>query len=74
MAPSVRVDGAKIRRLREERGYERKEFALLVGISANRIYKIEKASHRTRPLTMRRIAAVLGVPTQELLVPRTVDA
>jgi transcriptional regulator with XRE-family HTH domain len=74
VAPSVRVDGAKIRRLREERGYERKEFALLVGISANRVYKIEKASNQTRPLTLRRIAAVLGVPTQELLARETVDA
>ncbi len=74
MAPSVRVDGAKIRRLREERGYERKEFALLVGISANRVYKIEKASNQTRPLTLRRIAAVLGVPPQELAARETVDA
>lgn len=66
MAPSVEVDGAKIRKMREERGWERKEFAALVGISTNRIYKIEKAAQPTRPLTLRRIAAVLGVPPQEL--------
>jgi transcriptional regulator with XRE-family HTH domain len=74
VAPSVKVNGAKIRKLREERGYERKEFALLIGISANRVYKIEKASNQTRPLTLRRIAAVLGVSPQELVAKETVGA
>ncbi len=74
MAPSVKIDGAKMRKLREERGYERKEFAALIGISANRVYKIEMASNQTRPLTLRRIAAVLGVPPQELAVKETIHA
>lgn len=68
MAPSVKVDGALIRKMREEHGWERKEFAALIGVSANRVYKIEMLTQSTRPLTLRRIAAVLGVRPQELVV------
>ena len=68
MAPSVRVNGDLIRQMREKRGWERREFASLVGISADRVYKIEKLKQTTRPLTLRRIAAVLGVPPQDLAV------
>ncbi|QIN79640.1 helix-turn-helix domain-containing protein [Rubrobacter marinus] len=63
---SVKVNGGLIKKMREERGWERKEFAALVGVSADRIYKIEKLKQTTRPLTLRRIAAVLGVPPQDL--------
>ena len=66
MASSVKVNGQKIRQMREERGWERREFASLIGISADRVYKIEKLKQTTRPLTLRRIAAVLGVPPQDL--------
>lgn len=67
MAPSVKVNGALIRKMREERGWEREEFGSLIGVSANRVYKIEKLTQSTRPLTLRRIAAVLGVPPQDLV-------
>lgn len=66
MASSVKVNGPLMRELREKRGYDRPEFAPLVGLSANRIYKIEQVTHSTRPLTLRRIAAVLGVPPEDL--------
>ena len=72
MAPSVKVDGALIRKMREERGWERKEFAALIGVSPNRVYKIEKLTQSTRPLTLRRIAAVLSVQPQELVVSEAV--
>ncbi len=66
MAPSVKVNGSFIRELREKQGWERKEFAALIGVSANRVYKIEVQAQTTRPLTLRRMAAVLGVSPQEL--------
>lgn len=67
MTPSVKVNGPLIREMREQRGWERPEFAALIGRSADRIYKIEKLKQTTRPLTLRRIAAVLGVPPEDLV-------
>lgn len=67
MAPTVKVDGAKIKKLREERMIERPEMGALVGVTGNRIYKIEKLTQSTRPLTLRRIAAVLGVSPKDLI-------
>lgn len=67
MPSSVEVDGAKIREMREQRGWERSEFATLIGVSANRVYKIEKLEQRTRLLTLRRIAAILGTAPEDLM-------
>lgn len=65
VAPSVRVNDELIRQIREKRGWERREFASLVGISADRVYKTEKLKQIARPLTLRRTVAVLGVPPQD---------
>lgn len=74
MAPSVRVDGALIERLRKERGIEREELAELAGVTAHRMYVIEKRENQTRPKTLRRIALALGVPPQSLAVGEAVGA
>ena len=70
MAPSVKIDGSLIERLRKERGIEREELAELAGITPHRLYVIEKRENRTRPKTLRRIALALGVPPQELAGPK----
>lgn len=64
---SKKVNGPLIRELREKRGWERSEFAALIGVSKNRVYKIEKLEQATRLITLRRIAAILGVEPGELL-------
>lgn len=67
MPPSgIKVNGPHIREMREKRGWERSEFAALIGVSSNRVYKIEKFEQKTRLLTLRRIAAVLGITPEEL--------
>lgn len=67
MAPSVRVNGQVIRRLREQRGIERRELALSVGVTPHRVYEIEVRDQRTTPTTLRRIAAALSVPPDRLV-------
>lgn len=66
MTPTVKVDGALIERLREEHYMERPELAELAGISAHRMYVIERREQQTRPATLRRIALALGVLPDEL--------
>ena len=63
---SIRVNGQLIREMREKKGWERKEFAALIGITPNRVYKIERLEQVTRLITLRRIAAVLAVKPEEL--------
>jgi transcriptional regulator with XRE-family HTH domain len=63
---SIKVNGPRIRELREKKGWERPEFAALIGVSSNRVYKIERLEQVTRLITLRRIAAVLGVSPEEL--------
>lgn len=68
MSPSSKkVNGPLIRELRENRGWERSEFATLIGVSSNRVYKIEKLEQVTRLITLKRIAAILGVQPSELV-------
>lgn len=74
MSPSSKkVNGPLIRELREKRGWERSEFAALIGVSKNRVYKIEKLEQVTRLITLRRIAAILGVQPEELLREETAE-
>ncbi len=67
MAPSVKVNGLVIRRLREQRGIERRELAQSVGVGSHRIYEIEVKDQRTTPTTLRRIAAALSVLPDQLV-------
>ena len=67
MAPTVRVNGSHIRKLREEQGLERGELAERVGISSHRLYVVEVYKQTTRPSTLRRIAEALDVSPKELI-------
>jgi transcriptional regulator with XRE-family HTH domain len=57
----VRVDGKKIRQLREDRLFERRELAELIGIDYHSLYRIEAEIMNTSRPTLRRLALALGV-------------
>jgi transcriptional regulator with XRE-family HTH domain len=61
VAASVRVDGAKIERLRKYRAnLTRKQMAVAIGISEPALYYIERTKQRTSQATLKRIAALFG--------------
>lgn len=69
MARGPRIDGSKIRRVREERAMlQRREVAQAAGVSYQTMYNIESGAQKTtRRVTLRKIARVLGVEVSELL-------
>lgn len=66
----VRVDGDRIRELREAKLLERQELADLAGVSYTTIYKMEKRGHLPRLGTVRAVAKVLRVKPVEIAVDR----
>ena len=74
MPSSVKVDGALIRTLRERRGIERSELAQSVGVTYHHMYVIEVRGQRTKPTTLRRIAAALSVLPERLVDEKEVVA
>lgn len=67
LAASVRVDGERIEHLRKTRlGMSRKDAATVLGLSATALYMIERSSKRTRPATLKRIAAFLREDPENL--------
>ena len=65
---AVRIDGAKVKELREARVLERAELAALAGIGYTTVYKIEAHDHTPRLGTIRKIAKALKVKPDEILV------
>lgn len=59
--------GAKIKRLREEKGIDQKSFAFDCGIGRTQLYMIENGKTNPRLLTLIKIAQGLDVPVDELL-------
>jgi transcriptional regulator with XRE-family HTH domain len=53
--------GQNIRALRERQGYGQAEFARIVGMPVNTLWRIEKFDRKPRGETLRKIAGVLGV-------------
>lgn len=64
---SVAVDGAKIRRLRENAMFGRRELAELAGINPHTLYRIETGKLNTSRPTLRRISTALRVSPLALL-------
>lgn len=62
--------GARIRRLREEKGVTQEELAGAVGMMRSNISRIEAAKHRPTLETMERIAKALKVSVADLIAPR----
>lgn len=75
MASSVKVDGQLIEQLRMTRAcLSREAAARTIGISTPALYYIERGRngrHRTRPETLGKIARVLNVEPESLVIPFT---
>src|SRR5262249_14124528 len=58
--------GGRLRALREQRGWTRRELSELAGVSQEAIYTHERGRKRPRPDTLRRLAGALGVSPADL--------
>jgi transcriptional regulator with XRE-family HTH domain len=56
----------RLKRLREERGMDRRELSAKSGVSADSISDFEELRRMASPRTARRLAGVLGVRTKDL--------
>lgn len=66
--PSVKVDGGKIRELRQEKAMlEQQELAAIIGVRVPTLWRIELGNQTTSPTTLRKIAKALRVRPAELL-------
>lgn len=59
--------GERIKAARERKVWGQAELARMAGISPNTLYRIEAGTHTPRPVTIRRIAEVLGIEPGELV-------
>lgn len=59
--------GAKIKRLREEKGIDQKSFAFECEIGRTQLYMIEKGKTNPRLLTLMKVAEGLEISVSELL-------
>jgi transcriptional regulator with XRE-family HTH domain len=66
----MRIDGAKLRRLREERFWSRDELAQKSGVHRDSIGRIERGAWTggSQLPTIRRLAEALGVHPSEIVV------
>ena len=69
MAPVATVVLPSLRSWRLRRGYSQERLAARIGMRRNVIWRIE-AGHPTRLLTVRRLAAALGVQVADLSASR----
>ncbi len=58
---------AKLKRLREEKVLSQRELARMAGLAQGTVWRLEKGFKEARPLTIRKIASVLGVEPRELV-------
>ncbi len=66
---AVKVDGAKLRRLREDQLMSRAELAEKAGIHAEHLIRIENGTTRTpRMATIRKLVEALGVSHSEFTI------
>jgi transcriptional regulator with XRE-family HTH domain len=64
----VEALGARIKRLRQEKGLPQDRLALRANVDQSGLSKFERGQgHRLGPVPLKRIAAVLGVTYEELV-------
>lgn len=61
--------GAKIKQLREEKGFDQKSFAFECEIGRTQLYMIENGKTNPRLLTLIKIARGLEIPINKLFTP-----
>jgi ribosome-binding protein aMBF1 (putative translation factor) len=69
-----KVDGEKVRQLREGRTLSTRELAELSGVSGFTINDVELGKRRVQPKTLRKLAEALNVLPRELLLEESEDA
>jgi transcriptional regulator with XRE-family HTH domain len=63
----MKVNGAKLRELREQQALSLRELSELSGVNYNAIWRIEVGRTGAQPRTVRKLAAALDVKSKELL-------
>ena len=63
----MKVNGVKLRELREQQALSLRELSELSGVNYNAIWRIEVGRTGAQPRTVRKLAAALGVEPRELL-------
>ena len=71
MEVAMRVDGEKLKKLREDKVLTMKETAKLSGVSYNTLYRLEHGKTGARQRSIKALARVYGVAPQELLANGT---
>jgi len=61
------VDGARLRRLRQERALSLRELGEMTGVAFDTINKLELGRREAQPRTIRKLAGALGVAPKELM-------
>lgn len=56
----------RLRQLRKKRALTLQELGEMADISYNSVWRLEHGKHGARPKTIRKLAAALGVPVEEL--------
>ena len=63
----IRVDGAKLRRLRRERALSQQDVEWAAGVSQATLSDLEGGKRGARASTLRKLAKALGVEPKELM-------
>ena len=63
----IEVDGARLRRLRQERALSLRDLGRESGVAYDTISHLERGNREAQPRTVRRLAEVLGVEPHELM-------
>ena len=63
----IAVDGARLRRLRQERALSLRDLTSKSGVAYDTISKLETGKREAQPRTLRKLAEVLGVEPKELM-------
>ncbi len=61
------MDGARLRRLRQERALSLRELGEITGVAFDTINKLELGKRDAQPRTIRKLAEALGVEPKELM-------
>jgi transcriptional regulator with XRE-family HTH domain len=63
----IRVDGAKLRRLRRERALSQQDVERITGVAQATLSDLEGGKRGARASTLRKLAEALGVEPRELM-------
>ena len=63
----IRIDGKRLRRIRQERALSLRELGEKSGVSFDSIHKLETGRRDAQPRTVRKLAEALGLEPSELM-------